>query len=193
MLITLLKIIIFVKKKMKLTYPGAKAIKISNRQLLLLEQYHKKVTISVREKLRTGVIIQAGKGIANKRVARNLGTTNMLVKRWRNRWSEAYEELCIFEQGSLDKGVSDTILLDKMLEILSDRYRSGKPKVITLEQEKQIVALACEAPSDYGIPITQWNRELLREVILEKKIVEKISPRYVSEILKKGEVATAPK
>jgi len=178
---------------MNTTYRGAKAIKISNRQLSLLEQYHNKVTISVREQLRTGVIIQAGKGVANKTAARNLGTTNNLVKRWRKRWSEAYEELSVFEQGSLGEGVSDTILLEKMLEILSDRYRSGTPKVITLEQERQIVALACEAPSNYGIPITQWNRELLRKVILEKKIVEKISPRYVSVILKKGEVATASK
>jgi len=174
-------------------YIGAKAIQISNRQMMLLEKYNKKVTISTREKLRTGVIIQAGNGVPNKRVAKSLNTTNGFVKKWRKRWSSSYDELCIFEKGATGEGVSDKQLLDRMLETLKDLPRSGKPVEITPSQVQQIVALACESPSDYGLPITQWNREVLREVIISKNIVKKISPRYVSVLLKKAGVTTTSK
>lgn len=86
--------------------------------------------------------------------------------------------------------VSDKQLLDKMLEILSDIPRSGKPKQITLAQEQQIVALAREKPEDYGIPMTQWNREMLAHVAKTEGIVKTISPRYISDILKKNQASS---
>ncbi len=76
-----------------------------------------------------------------------------------------------------------------MLALLRDRPRSGAPRRITLSQRQQIVALACEAPEDFGIEMTQWNREALaQEVAVDKGIVETISPRYVSVVLKKNEL-----
>ena len=89
------------------------------------------------------------------------------------------------------KGVSDRELLSKMLEILSDLPRSGHPKRITLEQEQQIVAVACRKPKEFGIAMTQWNREMLAHVAMAEGIVDQISPRYVSEILKKKRAPTS--
>lgn len=72
-----------------------------------------------------------------------------------------------------------------MLEVLKDTPRSGAPKRITLTQEQQIIALACKKPQAYGIPLTQWNREMLAHASRAKGIVETISPRTVSKLLKK--------
>lgn len=87
--------------------------------------------------------------------------------------------------GASGDGVSDGELLAKILDILTDVPRSGAPKRITLSEEQQLIALACEKPEDHGIPMTQWNREMLAKVAMAEGIVEKISPRYVSELLKK--------
>ena len=42
-----------------------------------------------------------------------------------------------------------------------------------------------EKPGKYGIEMTHWNREMLVKVVIEKGIVDTISPRYISVILKK--------
>ena len=118
-------------------------------------------------------------------ISGELGTERNTVKKWRSRWESGYEALTMFEQGESGKGVSDRQLLEQMLKLLEDKPRSGAPKIITLAQEEQIVALACEAPEDYGIMMTQWNREMLAHVAIIQGIVDSISPRYVSNILKK--------
>ncbi len=73
-----------------------------------------------------------------------------------------------------------------MLDILRDLPRSGAPERIPLSEKQQLIALACEKPEDYGIPFTQWNREMLAKVAMAEGIVEKISPRYVGKLLKKA-------
>ena len=73
-----------------------------------------------------------------------------------------------------------------MLLLISDKPRPGAIPKFSMEQKKEIVALACIKPEDLGYPITQWNRELLTRVVIEKGIVKNISSRYVSMILKKS-------
>ena len=86
--------------------------------------------------------------------------------------------------------MSDYELLQEMLKSLNDLPRSGAPKRITLAQEQQIVALACEKPTDYGVEMTNWTLEMLAKEAIARCIIESISPRYVGEILKKVQVAT---
>ncbi|TAG96581.1 MAG: helix-turn-helix domain-containing protein [Sphingobacteriales bacterium] len=76
---------------------------------------------------------------------------------------------------------------------LDDLPRSGAPKRISLSQEQQIVALACEKPRDHGVEMTNWTHEMLARVAISKGILESISSRYVGEILKKKQVATSQK
>lgn len=171
--------------------PPAPALAIQPRQLALLQAYNHRRNIPNHYKIRSSIILLACRGQANKQVSRQLGISNNTVKSWRKRWQQHYAELCAFEKGMDNEGVSDKELLDKMLSILSDIPRSGKPKRITLAQEQQIVALACEKPEDYGIPMTQWNREMLAHVAKTIGIVETISPRYISDILKKNQASSS--
>jgi putative transposase len=68
---------------------------------------------------------------------------------------------------------------------MADEKRASKPSKITLTQMNQMVAIACEKPEGHGIPISKWSYEVLAQVIVEKNIVESISPSYVWKILQK--------
>jgi len=168
----------------------AAPIEMTARQYRLLEEHSRKQTISYRQRIRLQILLKASQGINNSQVSRDLGISLNKVKQWRRRWSAVYESLCSYELGAKGEGISDYKLLQHMLEQLKDIPRSGSPKRITLAQEQQIIALACEKPEDHGIVMTQWNREMLAHVAKAKGIVETISPRYVSEILKKKRTAS---
>lgn len=166
----------------------AKALLITPRQLPMLQKYHSKSTISSRDKERIGIVLESSKGIAIKVLARQLGLSIPTIRKWRTRWEESQEHLFLLEQCPK---LTDTEFLKEMLTVFSDLPRSGAPISITLAQKEQIVALACEKPEKYGIPITHWNRELLTEIAIKEGIVENISPRYVSVILKNKETSTS--
>jgi len=169
----------------------APAIPITDRQYALLKQHGAKHSLAHHYKTRISIVLLASEGRTNASVGRELKIDLKTVKKWRRRWIAAFDSIEAFALGESGQGVSDQALLQKMLEVLKDRPRSGAPKRISLAQEQQIVALACQKPEDYGIPITQWNRELLAQVAISKGIVETISPRYTSEILKKKRAPTA--
>ena len=166
--------------------PPAPALKLTPRQYDILSRYHRKNSIPYRNKLRVSIILGGYEGKPNKQLARELGISLHKVKHWHGRWQSCYEELLVYEQGPEGEGVKDHELLEKMLSYLADAPRSGTPARITTSQKEQLVALACEKPSDYGVEQTQWNREMLAVVVMRLGIMEKISPRYVSEVLKKS-------
>lgn len=122
--------------------------------------------------------------MSDERSARSLGTAVDPIKKWRHRWLMSYEQLLAFERGENDQGVTDGKLLKRMLSMVNDAPRSGRNKVITPEQEQQVVALSCEKPEKYGLPVTTWTHALLRQKVIELKIVPAISARYIGVILK---------
>lgn len=164
---------------------AAPAIPLSNREYEVIQRYNQKRSITHHYKIRSSIILRASKGESNQQIARDLNISYNTVKSWRKRWQHHYEQLTAYQIGASGDGVSDSELLAKILDILTDVPRSGAPKRITLSEEQQLIALACEKPEDHGIPMTQWNREMLAKVAMAEGIVEKISPRYVSELLKK--------
>jgi transposase len=171
--------------------PPAPAIPMTARQYQILSKHEGKHSLSHHTKTRIKILLLASKGQSNASVKRELGIDVNTVKKWRRRWETEFELIKSFEFGQPDQEVSDKELLQRMLAVLKDSSRDGAPKRITLAQKQQIVALACEKPQDYGIMMTQWTREMLAQVAKTKGIVNKISPRYVSEILKKARIASS--
>jgi len=156
---------------------GAPAIPISDWQYRLIEKAASKQTISHQEKIRFSIILRASQGQSNSQVKRDLGISLNKVKRWRRRWETAWSNLNTFEAGLEGQPPKDYELLGRIRQILSDEPRSGTPKRITLSQEQQITALACEKPEQHGVMMTQWNREMLAQTAVKLGIVETISPR----------------
>jgi putative transposase len=53
------------------------------------------------------------------------------------------------------------------------------------------VALACEAPSESGRPVTHWSTTELADEAIKRGIVEDISARSVGRFLKGGRFSEA--
>ena len=164
---------------------AAPALPISQRAFEVIQRYNQKRSIAHHYKLRSSIILQASRGESNQQIAQDLSISYNTVKKWRKRWQQHHQQLQHYQAGLSGDGINDHELLEKILDILSDTPRSGAPKRITLSEEQQLIALACEKPKDHGVPMTHWNREMLAKVAMAEGIVEKISPRYVSELLKK--------
>ena len=174
--------------------PRAAAIPMSERhyRLLLserakrtaLRQYSDRIDILLRCTVFEG-------NQSNGQIHRELGISYNTVKTWRERWRLSYPTLVSYELSKDGNGVSDNALVAKMLSFLDDLPRMGAPKRITLEQEQQLVALACQKPEDFDIPITTWTHKMLAQVAVSQGIMPSISSRYVGAILKKAALTTA--
>ena len=120
---------------------------------------------------RARIILLAAEGLNNCQIARALGLEVDTVRLWRQRW-RAFQ------------GVD---LADLSLEErLTDAPRPGRPADITAEQVCQIVALACEAPSISGRPISQWSQREIADEIIRRGILPTISPRHAGRLVKRG-------
>ncbi len=136
-----------------------------------LESLVRRYSTAQQVALRGRVILAAAAGLNNSQIARQVGLDVDTVRFWRNRWLG-------LKAASLD-GLS-------LEERLRDAPRPGVAPRITPEQVCQIVALACEAPSQSGRPISQWtSREVAAEIVAQG-IVERISPRHAARLLKRG-------
>jgi len=117
------------------------------------------------------IILRAAAGRNNSQIAREVGLDVDTVRFWRNRWL----------------GLQAASLEDLSLEErLRDAPRPGAPARITPEQVCRIVALACEAPSQSGRPISQWSGREVAEEVVKQGIVKQISPRHAARLLKRG-------
>jgi putative transposase len=121
--------------------------------------------------LRGPIILGAAAGLNNSQIARQVGLDVDTVRFWRNRWL-----------GLLAASLEDLSLEER----LGDAPRPGAPARVAPEQVCQIVALACEALSQSGRPISQWTSREVAEEIVNRGIVERISPRHAARLLERG-------
>ena len=118
---------------------------------------------------RAQILLAAADGLSNSEIARSFEVTRDLVQHWRARW-QMFQPIPLKELSIEDR--------------LSDAPRSGKPSKITAEQICAIVAMACEAPSQAGRPITHWTQREIADEVIKRGIVDHISPRHAARILK---------
>jgi len=119
--------------------------------------------------IRGRMILAAAQGKNNAQIGRELGVKADTVRCWRMRWI----------------GLQAVSLDDLSVnERLQDTPRPGRPAQITAEQTCQIIALACEAPSER--PISHWTGREIADEVMARGIIEQISPRHATRLLKKG-------
>ncbi len=121
--------------------------------------------------LRARIILAAADGDNNSRIARRLGIEADTARLWRGRWL-ALAPLPLAELS--------------VAERLEDAPRPGGPCRITAEQVCRITALACVAPAAAGRPISQWTGREIADEVVQRGIVERISPRHAARLLKRG-------
>jgi putative transposase len=116
-------------------------------------------------------IVLAADGRNTCQIARQLGVDVETVRLWRGRW------LGLQPVALADLGVADR---------LADAPRAGRAPRLSAEQTCRIVALACEAPSQSGRPISQWSQREIAAEVVKRGIVAAISPRHAARLLKRG-------
>jgi putative transposase len=70
-------------------------------------------------------------------------------------------------------------------ERLRDLPRTGAPARLKADQISQIVALACERPENSARPITHWTSSEIAAEIIQRGIVQQISPRHAARLLER--------
>lgn len=120
--------------------------------------------------LRARIILLADAGKNHREIARMLQISHQTARLWRERWlAGRSSEMSVIER-------------------LQDEERSGAPVTFEPEQVLSLFKLACDAPGDYGRPISQWtNRELADEMV-KQQIVEAISARHVGRLLAEADL-----
>jgi len=163
--------------------PGKAAkIKVSEKQLVVLQELSCSRTVSKGTVQRALSIVQGFQGKLNQEIALEVGLNRQQVGVWRQRWRNAWESLCVWECAQPHR------LREAILAVLSDAPRPGAPATFTPEQVTQIVALACESPKLSDRPINRWTHRELRDEVLKRKIVESISVAQVGRYLQQAAV-----
>ena len=121
--------------------------------------------------LRARIVLLAAQGHSNVQIARELGNNVDTVRLWRDRWVGL-------------QGIDLETL--SLTERLQNAPRPGVKPKFTTDQRCQVAALACEAPSQAGRPISQWTGREIADELKARGIVEQISPRHAARLLKKG-------
>jgi len=149
--------------------PKAALLCLSKEEREELEKLVRRHSIPQQIALRGRIVLAAADGKGNTEIADEVGLGVDRVREWRMRW--------ISLQALPLKDLS-------IMERLSDIARPGRPSEITAEQVCQIVAMACEQPKER--PISHWTGREIADEVMRRGIVEHISPRHASRLLKKG-------
>jgi putative transposase len=136
-----------------------------------LERLVRRHTVGQQIVLRSRIVLSAAAGKNNTRIAKEEGVALDTVRLWRQRWLDlqpiSLNDLSVEER-------------------LQDLPRPGAPPRITADQVCQITALACEKPEEAGRPISHWTAREIADEIIQRKIVDHISPRHAARLLKRG-------
>jgi putative transposase len=167
--------------------PGrAVKVTITERQQETLATMTRSSTCPQALAQRARMILLAFDGLDNQDIAERIGCERHAVGIWRRRWVQAFPRLvlveCCEKPSALRTAVDD---------LLSDLPRPGCPCTFTAEQVTQILAVACEPPSESDRPVTHWTPRELADEVKKRRIVASISPRQVGRFLKYGRTAAA--
>jgi putative transposase len=149
--------------------PKPAVVELSESEREELEAVVRRHSTPQQIALRGRMILLAAQGQNNGQIARKLRVNVDTVRCWRMRWI-GWQKLTLD-----DFSVS---------ERLSDTPRPGRPSQITAEQFCQLMALACEQPKER--PITHWTGREIAEEVMQRGIIEYISPRHAARLLKRG-------
>ena len=150
----------------------AVAIDLSPEERCELERLRRRASTPQSLARRSRMILMAGDGIGIVETAERLEVWRKTVSQWRSRW--------LASSGSSASPA----------ERLSDAPRSGTPARITPEQICQIVALACERPSECERPMSHWSQRELADEAMKRGIVARLSQRSVGRFLKKNRTSS---
>lgn len=152
--------------------PGRKppAIHLTDYERQRLELFVRRYSTGQQKAVRGRIILLAANGKNNQEIVKELNVSVDTARLWRQRWLD------------LQPISMDDLSVEERLD---DLPRPGTPPRLTPNQICQIEKLACEKPENSGRPITQWTGREIADEIKKRGIINEISPRHASRLLKK--------
>lgn len=124
--------------------PRGRLFRLSRGKRRKLERLSRSTSAPSRLVLRARIILLAACGKRSSEIAKALGCSSRVVRKWRARFLEA----------------------KKKLLSLKDQSRSGRPQVVPVEVRCTVIKLACERPGDSRAPFRSvWTLRSLREAV----------------------------
>jgi len=108
-----------------------------------------------RSVIRARIILAAAEGVANARIAADLGLHVDTVRKWRRRFFQ------------------------RRLAGLADLPRSGRPRQFSAIQVAEVKALACELPATSDVPLAKWSCPDLAVEAARRGVVASVSASTV--------------
>ena len=158
-------------------------VQLTEKQQEILQEITRASTASRALAQRASIILLAFAGTLNVAIATKVGLSRKHVGRWRRRWQQSFNALVAIECSE-----SQAMLRRTIEDVLSDAPRSGSPGTHSAEQVTQIIALACEPPSQSGRPIETWTGRELADEAIQRPIVESISTSQVNRYLAEADL-----
>lgn len=149
--------------------PHAQPVVLDEAERRELARLERKQTTPQHVARRARIVLRAAAGESNSAIARQMELDVETVRAWRAHW--------------IGSGVDAALSVEQRL---ADRPRSGRRPRFSAAQVCHIVALACEAPQISGRPITQWTGREIADEAMRRGIVETISARHASRLVKRG-------
>ncbi len=151
--------------------PKPERIELSDGTRQALERLAARHTTGQQQAQRARIVLKAAEGKNHTEIAEALKISVDMARLWRRRWIElqgvALDDLSVAER-------------------LADWPRPGAPAQLTADQICQMEQMACQAPEKAGRPISQWTGREIAEELINRGIVDHISPRHAARLLKKG-------
>lgn len=145
----------------------------------VLEQLARSRTVGAAIVTRAKAILLAFGKFSNQAIAEEISLGRATVGRWRRRWSDSCQALLLLQfsesRAKFERSIQD---------VLSDAPRSGSPGAFSAEQVVSIIAVACEPPSQSGLPTNSWTGRELATECQRRGIVSSISPSHVNSLLR---------
>jgi transposase len=108
-----------------------------------------------RDVVRAAIILAAARGGSNAGIAADLGVHADTVRKWRRRFCQ------------------------RRLAGLADLPRSGRPRIFSAVQVAEVKALACELPTEAGVPLAKWSCPDLAAEARRRGVVSSVSASTV--------------
>jgi putative transposase len=152
--------------------PKPPAITLSPAERQELETLIRRPSTPQQLVLRSRIVLACAAGLNNAQIARELAVGIDAPRLWRRRW--------------LATAPADPEGTLAVPERLRDLPRPGAPGRFTAEQFCQLIAMGCEIPAGSDRPISHWTPREIAAEARKRGIVDRISPRHVGRLLKRG-------
>ena len=160
--------------------PGTAAkIVLTDTMYEILQRIANSRTVGLSIVTRAKVILLGFSKQSNQEIAKQLDIERETVGRWRKRWRDSFPAMLAVQLSE------SAAKFQRCIEaVLSDAPRSGSPGAFTPEQIVGIIAVACEPPSQSGLPVTTWTGRELAAECEKRGIVESISASHANYLLR---------